>query len=167
MKQWKKYILSSVAGFFSLTQFTFIFFFSNEGFQILRYFGWIIWVISLVFGWMPIFVLARKGGVPKGKSYVHTTILVETGIYAIVRHPQYLALPLLNLALILIAQHWIIAIIGVVAIVLMYIDILNADQEGIDKFGNEYKRYMRTVPRTNFLLGIIRIMGYKNKARKC
>jgi hypothetical protein len=85
--------------------------------------------------------------VPKGKSYIQTTVLVDSGVYAVVRHPQYLAGILLSLALILITQHRFIAILGVVAMVLNYLIARKANQELIEKFGDDYKRYMQKVPR--------------------
>jgi len=45
--------------------------------------------------------------------------------------------------------------------VLNYFIALKADQELIEKFGDEYKRYMQKVPRTNFLLGLIRLASRK------
>ena len=98
----------------------------------------------------------KKGGVKKGKSYIHTTILVDTGIYSIVRHPQYFAGILLNLALILLTQHWLSVIAGIIAIIIMYFDTLKADSRLIEKFGEDYKKYMDRVPRFNFILGIIK-----------
>ena len=77
-------------------------------------------------------------------------------------HPQYTAGILFSLALILVSQTWLVATIGLVCIILMYMDILNADKHEIKKFGDEYKRYMKKVPGTNFLLGVIRIMRQKN-----
>jgi len=52
--------------------------------------GWIVWAFGMVLVIAPIVLFPRCGGVPKGKSFVNTTQLVDTGIYAIVRHPQYL-----------------------------------------------------------------------------
>jgi protein-S-isoprenylcysteine O-methyltransferase Ste14 len=120
--------------------------------------GGLLWALSIVFGWMPIYILRKKGGVPVGKSFVHTTVLVDSGIYGIVRHPQFLGWIFLNLALIFIAQNWIIAILGVVSAILMYIETRNADKSGIEKFGEDYKRYMRSVPRMNLLTGVIRFL---------
>ena len=60
----------------------------------------------MVFAVLPILTLRRQGGVAKGQSYMKTTTLVDTGIYAIVRHPQGgTAWLLFNLATMLIAQH--------------------------------------------------------------
>ena len=51
--------------------------------------GWVVWGIGMVLVMAPIIMFPRHGGVEKGKSFVHTTRLVDTGIYSIIRHPQY------------------------------------------------------------------------------
>lgn len=156
-ESWTIYISSSIAGVLTLSQLICIFFFSKEGYQFIRILGWIFWLTSLIFGILPIYIFRKKAGVSKGQSYVKTTVLVDDGLYGIVRHPQYLAGILLNLALILISQHWLIALLGVPAMILTYIDIQkNADQHEIEKFGDAYRSYMARVPQINFVLGIIR-----------
>jgi protein-S-isoprenylcysteine O-methyltransferase Ste14 len=81
--------------------------YNQDGVDWVRNLGWIVLAVSGVLGWLPIYTLRRKGGVAKGESYVQTTELVDSGIYGIVRHPQYLAGVLMNLALALIAQlYW-------------------------------------------------------------
>ena len=87
---------------------------------------------------------------------MQTTKLVTGGVYAIVRHPQYLAGMLINVALPLIAQHWLVAVLGVPPFVLTVADARVADRAGLEKFGQDYQRYMEEVPRLNFLLGIAR-----------
>ena len=125
--------------------------------QILAYVGVGLYVLSgIVFGGFPVIEFRRKGGVRKGKSYIHTTKLVDTGIYSIVRHPQYVTFILWAIAGMLLFQHWIIILLGIPIIPLTYIDSIRADKDGIEKFGDEYRAYMKKVPRANFLLGIIR-----------
>ena len=41
---------------------------------------------------------------------------------------------------------------------LFYIDTREADQEGIQKFGEAYRDYMQRVPRANFIPGILRVI---------
>jgi len=162
MKKWKTYVLSCIWVPFFIAQILMVFvfgIFNEAGLDVVMYIGWVIWAISLILGWLPIFIFKRKGGVLKGKGYVHTTILVDSGLYSIVRHPQYTAGILFSLALILISQSWLIAAIGVLVILLMYVDILMADKHEVEKFGNEYESYMKKVPRTNFILGMIRLLG--------
>jgi len=161
MKKWKMYILSCIWGPLLVIQIILVFIFgifNDAGFDELMYVGWMIWTISVIFGFLPIFTFKRKGDVAKGKSYVHTKTLVITGIYSIVRHPQYTAGILFSLALILMAQSWLVLSLGVVLIPLLYIDIVMADKYELEKFGDDYKRYMERVPRSNFLLGAIRLL---------
>ena len=149
-----------------VAQIVLAFFFHIDGLRVIKHVGWIVLMVSGIFGWMPIFTFHRMGGVPKGRSYIRTTVLVDSGIYAIVRHPQFLAGMLINIAIILITQHWLIAIIGVTAMGLGYLDALRADQYLIEKFGDDYRHYMKAVPRMNFLLGLIRLPGYKERRQK-
>jgi len=125
--------------------------------DVLAYVGVGLYVFSgLVFGWLPVIEFRRKGGVRSGRSYIHTTRLVDTGIYSIVRHPQYVTLMLWAIAGMLLFQHWIVILLGIPIVPLTYIDLIKADKDAIEKFGDDYKAYMKKVPRANFLLGIIR-----------
>jgi protein-S-isoprenylcysteine O-methyltransferase Ste14 len=125
--------------------------------EVLAYAGVALYFISgIVFGTLPVFEFRRKGGVQKGQSYIHTTKLVDTGIYSIVRHPQYITFILWAFSGMLLFQHWIVILLGVPVIPLTYIDLIRADKACIERFGDAYTAYMKKVPRANFLLGIIR-----------
>ena len=108
--------------------------------------------------------LRKRGKVPEGKGYMHTTILVDRGVYAIVRHPQYLAGILMGIALALIAQHWIVAILGAIVVLTTYIDTFEEETSCIEKFGEEYERYRERVPRVNFIIGIVRMLLGRSRA---
>ena len=159
MKNWKVSGTGLVASILFVVQYYLAFFvYTLPGLPALQWLGWFIWVLSVIFGIAPIFILRSRGGVAKGQSYVKTTQLVDSSLYAIVRHPQYLAGMLFSLAMMLLAQHWVVILIGVVSMALFYIDTQAADQEGIEKFGEVYREYMQRVPQVNFLLGIIRVI---------
>jgi protein-S-isoprenylcysteine O-methyltransferase Ste14 len=152
-------LMSSIAGALTVAQIVLAFFLRRPGPEAIEWVGWICLWTSAIFGWLPIITLRRKGGVPQGQSYIKTTVLVDTGIYAIVRHPQGgTAWLLINLGIMLIARHWSSVILGLVSMVLAYVDTLKADQYCIEKFGDAYRRYMETVPRVNFVAGIIRLV---------
>ena len=159
MKKWMGLVFWFVVCLGIIAQFVLsLFFFYNWArLDALLYIGWAVWVLSLVLGWMPILVFRRRAGVRKGETYVHTSVLVESGLYRVVRHPQYLSMMLLALALILISQHWVVAVIGVAAMVSVYLAMREEDGRLIEKFGDDYKRYMESVPRANFLVGFIRL----------
>jgi protein-S-isoprenylcysteine O-methyltransferase Ste14 len=133
--------------------------------QILAYVGAGLYVFSgLVFGWLPVVEFRRKGGVGKGQSYIHTTQLVDTGIYSIVRHPQYVTFILWAIAGMLLFQHWIVVVVGIPIVPLTYIDLIRADRNAVAKFGDDYKGYMQKVPRMNFVVGILRLLKRRKRA---
>jgi protein-S-isoprenylcysteine O-methyltransferase Ste14 len=88
--------------------------------------------------------------VKSGKSYIHTTHLVDTGIYSIVHHPQYVTFILWAIAGMLLFQHWIVVLLGIPIFPLIYVDLIKADKDALEKFGDAYKSYMKKVPRANF-----------------
>ena len=125
--------------------------------ELLAYAGVALYILSgIVFGMLPVIEFRKKGRVKKGKSYIYTTQLVDTGIYSIVRHPQFVTFILWAFAGMLLFQHWIIILLGIPIIPLTYIDLIRADKSSLEKFGEDYKAYMKKVPRANLLLGIIR-----------
>lgn len=129
-------------------------------FPVLRAAGWAIWALGTAFALLPIVTLRAKGQVPAGKSYMETTALVDTGIYALARHPQGgTAGILLSLALPLVGQHWLLVVLAAMGMALIYVDTFRADETCIVKFGEAYVRYMRRVPRVNFVAGLWRLVA--------
>ena len=124
----------------------------------LRYVGFVLWSLAAVFGWLPIYHLKQRGGVARGDSYIKTTRLVDTGLYAIVRHPQFVGWPIMSVALALVSQRPLVGVMGAAAFVLACLDFRKVDARNIDKFGEEYRRYMARVPGWNFVKGLWRWM---------
>jgi protein-S-isoprenylcysteine O-methyltransferase Ste14 len=56
----------------------------------------------------------------------------------------------------MITQHWLVAALGLVAAVVYYLNTFIEEQGNLEKFGEAYRLYMETVPRMNFVLGIVR-----------
>lgn len=159
------YALCCISAPLTVAQIVLAFVLRRPGNEVLRWIGWILWWTSAVLGWLPIFTLRRRGGVAKGKSYVHTTMLVETGVYAIARHPQMgTAWLLMCIGLMLIIQHWVSIALGIPAMALVYLDLLKADQRLVEKFGDAYRHYMERVPRVDFVSGIIRLVARRGAA---
>ena len=136
-------------------------YYNYYGLELLVYAGWLV----LVFGLILVFLAGyefQKRGVPKGKHLVHTTVLVDSGIYAVVRHPQYLGFILFDRGSVLMSQHWLSVISGVTGSVLFYIDVTRGEeQSNIEKFGEDYRIYIQRVPRMNFIVGIKRLLQRK------
>ena len=67
-----------------------VFVFGSGEVRALRLAGFLIWGIAVFLTLWPIYVFSTRGSVPDGENYMQTTALVDRGLYAIVRHPQYL-----------------------------------------------------------------------------
>jgi len=126
--------------------------------------GWIVWAIGMVLVMVPIVMFPRRGGVPKGKSFVYTTRLVDTGIYAVVRHPQYLGgILAIFVATPLFYPHWLFVVLGIPGIVILYWSTKSEEKRLTERFGDDYQAYMQRVPRMNIILGIIRLLRIKKQ----
>jgi protein-S-isoprenylcysteine O-methyltransferase Ste14 len=118
--------------------------------------GWGLFAISAILGWLPILVFRRQGRVTKGKSYIHTTALVTSGLYAIVRYPQFLASDFLAVAVMCITQHSAVYLAGTMGVAASHLTMIKADRDLVTKFGEPHREYMQRVPRWNLLAGLWR-----------
>jgi protein-S-isoprenylcysteine O-methyltransferase Ste14 len=101
----------------------FFIFYNYYSLDFLVYVGWILLVFSIVMILLVGGEFRKRGRAPKGKGIVHTTVLVNSGIYAVVRHPQHLGFMSFVLASVLMSQHWLSVISGVLGSALFYKDI--------------------------------------------
>ncbi len=120
--------------------------------------GWIVWAIGMALVMAPIIMFPRRGGVAKGKSFVNTTKLVDTGIYAVVRHPQYLGgILAVFLATLLLYPHWLFVVLGIPGVAILYLSTMAEEKRLIKRSGEDYKVYIKRVPRINLISGIARL----------
>jgi len=117
-----------------------------------------LWLIAMVLLFLPIITLSRKGKVPEKRSYVETEVLVDSGLYAIVRHPQYLGWILMYVVVFLFNPRWEIAVVGMAGMVCMFLVVKQEEGLLIEKFGERYVLYIQSVPGLNPFLGIVRLM---------
>jgi protein-S-isoprenylcysteine O-methyltransferase Ste14 len=130
-----------------------------ESHQALFAVGWVVWAIGMVLVLAPIVAFPQRGGVPKGKSFANTTRLVDTGIYAIVRHPQYVGGILsIFVTTSLWYPHWLFWSLGAAGTAVVYVGCIDEDRRMVKKFGDDYAAYMKKVPRVNLVLGLVRLM---------
>ena len=128
-----------------------------ESYLALFIIGWAVWAFGMVLVMAPIVTFPKRGGVPKGKSFVNTTRLVKTGIYAVVRHPQYTGgIYAIFLTTFLWYPHWLFGVLGAAGIAAVFLSCKEEDQRLIEKFGSDYAAYMKKVPGMNIFLGLFR-----------
>ncbi|MBE9482295.1 MAG: isoprenylcysteine carboxylmethyltransferase family protein [Chloroflexi bacterium] len=120
--------------------------------KVLWYIGWIFWAVGIALiipSYYYIFFHKVK-------------VLVDSGIYSIIRHPMYLGWILsIFVATIFLYQHWLFVIIAIPGIASVYLISRQEEHLNVERFGDDYKRYMQVVPRMNLLMGIIRLVRTK------
>jgi protein-S-isoprenylcysteine O-methyltransferase Ste14 len=151
--QWKKYWASTAGTVLTLAEIALWIAYGSGEVRWIALAGVTLWCVGVIFAWVPIFQLKRHGGVAKGDSYVKTTKLVDTGLYAIVRHPQFISWPMFSIAVALIVQRWPVWVVGALSVVLFCVDFRKVDASDIDKFGDAYREYMERVPGWNPIAG--------------
>jgi protein-S-isoprenylcysteine O-methyltransferase Ste14 len=101
-----------------------------------------------------------------GLNHDETVILLKEGPYGVMRHPATLYMVLPILLPIILSKYIPFTPLAVAAIITMivyvyYSCLLEEKNLDIPKWGNEYLRYMKEVPRFNFILGL-----WRRKKRK-
>jgi len=135
--------------------------YNGAGWDSVLYLGWAVFAFSMFLGWLSRIAFEAKGKAPEGESFIRTSVVVESGIYAIVRHPMYLSGILFFISLVLISQHWLSLIFSIPVIVYFYISTWSEERSSIEKFGEAYRSYMKKVPRINLILGVIRLLRHR------
>jgi protein-S-isoprenylcysteine O-methyltransferase Ste14 len=141
-------------GFYALLIALSILYYGRAIFATLTYVGW----ISLGVG---IIILAsssrsrNKGRISDEKKRGDGS-LVESGMYAIVRHPEFLSHLLIIIGLVCITQRLVSLTIGVLMTILLWLAMRQEEKSDIEKFGRAYINYMQRVPRINLIAGIAR-----------
>jgi len=106
------------------------------------------------------YLRATKGGCGwKGES--ETIMLVTDGIYSVVRQPAHLGSGLILLSLIISLSKWLpftfISVIGIILVFVgFYYSSIEEEELNLIKWGDDYRQYMKEVPRFNFILGLLR-----------
>ena len=154
-----EWLLMSIEGLAFLAQVVLcVLFYNSRDMPWLLVLGWALVAVAILIGWRARVALQTQGGSRTGESWLHTRKVVASGIYALVRHPMYLAFLLVSLSLVLLSQHWLSAVLGAVVIGLSYNDMRREEKSNLKRFGQDYERYMARVPRMNMVAGAIRLL---------
>jgi protein-S-isoprenylcysteine O-methyltransferase Ste14 len=114
--------------------------------------GTVLYWASVVLVLLSILALARRG---KPEGFVErTTILIDRGLFGVIRHPLYLGVALWSLGLVLRIQLVLPAVLGIVAFSCSWAATKKEDEFNVEKFGEGYQAYMTMVPSWNVLKGL-------------
>jgi protein-S-isoprenylcysteine O-methyltransferase Ste14 len=141
-------------GFYALLIAFSILFYGRAIFVTLIYVGWITLGVGIII--LASSSRSRNKGRISDEKKGNNGPLVESGMYAIVRHPEFLGHLLIIIGLVCITQRLLSLTIGVLMTILLWLAMREEEKTDIDKFGRAYINYMQRVPRINLLAGIIR-----------
>ena len=124
---------------------------------VLRGAGVFVLLLAGVFIFVPFYLLAKYGG-KGGQIYMQGSAVVDRGLYAITRHPQYFGYILRACGCALLSQHWVALLLAVVGATFFYLQAAREEEYCLARFGTPYEQYLRRVPRFNLVLGMIRLL---------
>jgi protein-S-isoprenylcysteine O-methyltransferase Ste14 len=120
--------------------------------------GLILFLPSAAFVLVPIVTLEHKGKSKTSASPLfapsEATIMLDTGIFRLIRHPLYFGTALWSVALILVSQSILSILLGGGAIFCFWMASRKEDEFNIIKFGDRYRDYIKKVPRWNVFRGL-------------
>ena len=127
----------------------------------LRGTGVFVLLLAGVFIFAPFYLLTKHGG-KDGQTYMQARIVVDRGLYAITRHPQYLGYIFLACGFALLSQHWVAVLLAVVGATFFHLQAVREERYCLAQLGEPYEQYLRRVPRFNIVLGIVRLLQRSN-----
>lgn len=122
----------------------------------LRIIGFILYIPAAFFVILAFISLKYKGKPEKG--WEHTTVMINANVFRIVRHPLYLGTAIWTIGLLLVFQSIPATLLGIVNIFCYWMASKKEDSFNIEKFGNEYRKYIKEVPMWNALKGLKNII---------
>ena len=129
----------------------------------------IVIYISLAIGLLGILVgiwATRMHYKRGGLNHDETVILLKDGPYRVMRHSAGVGMMLPILLPIILSASVPFSPLSVAAIIVMIVYVyysIRIEEEGLDipKWGDEYRQYMKEVPRLNFIVGLWRLRKRK------
>jgi protein-S-isoprenylcysteine O-methyltransferase Ste14 len=125
---------------------------------VLKGIGVFVLLLSGIFIFAPFYLLTRHGGTKNKPTYMQTGKVVDQGLFAITRHPQYLGYIFLACGFALLSQHWAAVLLAIAGNLLFNLQAVLEERSCLTQFGETYAQYLRRVPRFNILLGILRFL---------
>jgi protein-S-isoprenylcysteine O-methyltransferase Ste14 len=104
----------------------------------------ISWILLILSAYIVIagYLLLKKKGKPS-LNFENTSLLVRSGIYGYIRHPLYLSVFMLGTGVMLKDPGPQQLVLGAINTVALWITSRIEEGEMIEKFGDEYRIYMK------------------------
>src|SRR5688572_1780318 len=108
--------------------------------------GWARWTGAALGGALPALIYWTFSNL--GKNLTDTVVtrrehtLVTTGPYRWVRHPFYLVILLVVVAITLLMANWFVLLVGLTVFTLLAIRVRREEAKLAERFGDEYRNYV-------------------------
>jgi len=116
--------------------------------------SWITTSLGLVIIFLSL--LMRRSGILSGFSLAHGLSIylffpeegprISKGIYSYIRHPGYAMGIYLSLGFALLRNNLVVIIVAVIFCFIIFLEIRLEDEELIERFGDEHRRYIKETP---------------------
>lgn len=157
-------VLRTLGGALYLLQFLFLVLFYNIQANIMLLgLGWILLLPSFLLQVSSLSTLNSQGGVANAGGPKANAKLVDTGVYAIVRHPLYTGWMMMSSALAMISQHWISVVLTVLQSIAVYDLRRHEEISNAEEFGDDYASYQDRVPMADLIVGCYRCLSRRSK----
>jgi len=121
----------------------------------------IVIAIIAVIAATPLLILSSKLRVKKGgcANEDTTVVLIKEGPYGIIRHPTHLAVLVWIIGGLIATSPWLhfthLSLVGMLIIIsAFYLMEINEEKFDQMKWGDEYRQYMKEIPRWNIIKGL-------------
>jgi protein-S-isoprenylcysteine O-methyltransferase Ste14 len=126
--------------------------------------GWGMGATGVLLIALALLTLHLRGQPGHGQDVTHTAVLVDTGIYALVRHPLYLGWTLAYAAVMAIGQYCLTLLFGFLGIGCVSLICRQEDRRLVERFGPSYEAYQHSVPAMNLPAGLVRWIRRRRQA---
>jgi len=143
-----------LGGFFSLLALNLGGAFASYDIPVLRIMGFVLYLPAIFFVGLA-FINLRHKGKPED-AWEHTTVVIQTGVYGMVRHPLYFGTTIWAVGVMLVFPSVPTILLGSACIACFCIASKKEDNYNIEKFGPAYEEYMQKVPMFNVFKKLMR-----------
>ena len=113
----------------------------------LKIIGFVLYLPAMFFVVLAFHNLRHKG--KPEDAWEHTTVIIRSGVYGIVRHPLYYGTAIWTVGVMLVFPSIPSILLGLTCLICFSMASLKEDAFNIEKFGDGYREYMKKVPMWN------------------
>ena len=88
----------------------------------------------------------KATGLETAETHASPPQIIATGVYSIVRHPQYIGWILAHIGISLLLSIWYSLLFTPILLAIIYLFSRKEEEELIKEFGNDYIQYQQKVP---------------------